>query len=128
MVAMIQLGDVEFPNQIFWPNRFEWTGISEAAERTLSGGVVVYGNSISGRPIDLEGRENMCWITYASVKALQAMASVQDAQYDLIYEDEQLSVRFRHEESPTIEFTPILEKPAYNDSDYFNCKIRLMEV
>ncbi|MBF0517273.1 MAG: hypothetical protein HQK97_09185, partial [Nitrospirae bacterium] len=127
-VAMIQLGDVEFPNQIFWPNRFEWTGISEAAERTLSGGVVVYGNAINGRPIDLEGRDNMCWITYEAVKALQAMASVQDAVYVLVYEDEQFNVRFRHEESPAIEFTPIIDRSAYSDSDYFNCKIKLMEV
>ncbi|KWT77350.1 hypothetical protein [Candidatus Magnetominusculus xianensis] len=125
---MIKLGDVEFPNQIFWPNRFEWTGVSETAERTLSGGVIVYGSEISGRHIDLEGRDNMCWITYAQVKVLQAMASVQDAEYELVYDDETFNVRFRHEDAPALEFSPVIERSAYNDNDYFNCKIRLMEV
>ncbi|MBF0568274.1 MAG: hypothetical protein HQK95_05340 [Nitrospirae bacterium] len=102
--------------------------IAETVERTLSGGVVVYGNEISGRPIDIEAKENMCWITYAQVKALQAMASVQGAVYALTYEDETFNVRFRNEDAPALELTPILEKSTYNENDYFYGKIKLMEV
>ncbi|MBF0555042.1 MAG: hypothetical protein HQK96_10890 [Nitrospirae bacterium] len=125
---MIKLGDLEFQRKLLWPNRHEWTGISAAVERTLSGGVVVYDNEISGRPIDIEGSETTGWITYADLKTLRAMAMVLDAVYVLIYEDETFDVRFRHEDAPVLDFKPLLERSSYSDNDYFYGTIKLMEV
>ncbi|MBF0556545.1 MAG: hypothetical protein HQK96_18660 [Nitrospirae bacterium] len=76
---MIKLGDLEFQSKLLWPNRYEWTGIASAVERTLSGGVVVYSGEISGRPIDIEGSETTGWITYADLKTLRVMAMLLDA-------------------------------------------------
>ncbi len=128
---MIKLGDIELPDDLIFDNYFEWTGQAAAIDRTLSGGVVVYANEISGRPINLMGDKNYAWLTFAQVKALQQMAGVIGGVYELIYGDQLFSVRFRIEDAPAIDVKPILDMPHYdydNDEDYFYGTIKLMEV
>ncbi|MBF0519463.1 MAG: hypothetical protein HQK92_07055 [Nitrospirae bacterium] len=125
---MIKLGDVILPNDLTWPNWFEWTGISETVERTLSGDVVIYGTEITGQIIDLTGGSDYGWITYKDLKMLVDMASVYGETYELNYNGDTFTVRFRHEDSPVLEFTPVADTAEFIDNDYFYGVIKLMEV
>ncbi|MBF0464028.1 MAG: hypothetical protein HQK88_11180 [Nitrospirae bacterium] len=125
---MIKLGDVILPNDLTWPNWFEWTGISETVERTLSGDVVIYGTEITGQIIDLTSGSDYGWITYKDLKMLVDMASVYGETYELNYNGDTFTVRFRHEDSPVLEFTPVTDAAEFIDNDYFYGVIKLMEV
>ncbi|QWR76067.1 hypothetical protein [Candidatus Magnetomonas plexicatena] len=125
---MIKLGDITLPNDLTWPNCFEWTGISETVERTLSGDVVIYGTEITGRTIDLTGGSDYGWITYKDLKTLLDMASVYEEIYEFEFNGDIYTVRFRHEDSPVLEFTPVTDTAEFIDDDYFYGVIKLMEV
>jgi hypothetical protein len=124
----ITLGNLTFTNKLYFDNEIEWTGIAESAEMTLGGGIVIYGGEVSGRPIDLIGEEIRGWIKYSELKMLREMASESEATYSLNYDGDTYTVRFRHEDSPVLEMTPIIRRVKYKNDDWFYGTIKLMEV
>ena len=125
---MIKLGDVILPGDLTWPNYFEWSGISETVEKTLGGGVVIYGGETTGRNIDLTGGTDYGWITYEDLKTLVNMSAAPGATYELQNNGDIFTVRFRHENAPVLDFSPVTNMSGYDDYDYFYGTIKLMEV
>ncbi|MEO5357789.1 MAG: hypothetical protein H7844_10885 [Nitrospirae bacterium YQR-1] len=125
---MIKLGDVVLSNDLTWPNRFEWSGVSETVEKTLSGGLVIYGGEVTGRSIDLTGDTDYGWITYEDLRTLVAMAGASGETYELQFNNDTYTVRFRQEDAPVLDFTPVTNMSGYDDYDYFYGTIKLMEV
>lgn len=108
---------------------FAWTGIEAVVETSLSGAPIVWERTIAGKPIDLAGDTDSAWITRATLITLRSMAGVSNATYVLNYEGESTNVRFRNEDAPAIEATPVQPTPeAENDDNYNNIRIKLMEV
>jgi hypothetical protein len=124
---MIRLGDLTLPDDMLWEGRETYTGVAAAAQTMLDGSSQVYESEVAGQKIDLASGADYGWLTYAQVIALRSMARAVGTIYDLTYGDEVLSVRFRHEDGGALEFTPIIERPQYDDNDYFYGTIKLME-
>ncbi|MBF0473036.1 MAG: hypothetical protein HQK93_04800, partial [Nitrospirae bacterium] len=89
--------------------------------------------SLPNQHIDLvlQGPEK-AFLTYDQLKALQALASKVNATYTLIFNNETVNVRFRHEEPPVLAFIPLVQNPAPENIDnsltrYYGT-IKLMEV
>jgi len=125
---MIQLDSVILPD-VLWPDRYQFTGVDSRMEKTLTGRPIVWEQSTQGRPITLAGGADFAWIEKSDLVDLLALAFVPNATYELSYEGELHTVRFRHEDSPCIEATPVLGRPNEASTDYYcNLTIKLMEV
>jgi len=125
---MIKLGDLELPDNIIWENRYLYPKVVADVERTIDGDEVVFSQAVGSRPIDLVAYEDMGWLTQEQVDALLEMASVPGAVYLFVYEDFVSQVRFRHEDPPVIDVSPIIPRPNPSIGDYYYGTIKLMEV
>jgi hypothetical protein len=125
----ITLGTVTLPDDLRFINRYTWTGLQAEVKYSIGGVPLIWEGNLYGRPITLVGDLNTSWIDYETLSNLQSLASVQYAQYTLVFGDEIYNVRFRHEDSPVIEATPVAEYPEYANNDKFaELIIKLMEV
>lgn len=106
------------------------TGIRSDVAKTLAGGLVIWETQEpSGRVIDLVGGDDYGWLERSVLQSLQALASVPGATYTLTTLAEVITVRFRNENPPAIEATPIIERPNPAAGDWYNkISIKLMEV
>lgn len=111
-------------------NEFEATGVRSEVARTLAGGLVIWETfEPIGKNIDLVGESDSGWLTRSTIKSLLAQASVPGATYSLVLADRTATVRFRNEEPPAIECTPIVARQNHADTDYYyQITIKLMEV
>ncbi len=104
--------------------------IRATATETLSGRTVVWEEPRNGGTIiDLVGGSDFGWLTRADLAALSALASVVGAKYTLTYPDATTKqVRFRNEDAPAIEASPLVARPNQAATDYYNnVIIKLME-
>ena len=124
----ILLDAVELPDLLI-DNEFGWNGVQAVVEMSLGGRPIVWEGSATGKELDLVGGSDWGWISRSVLESLQALASVPLATYLLSYEGTEYTVRFRHEDNPTIEAEPIVPRPNAAGIDWFrNVTIRLMEV
>lgn len=107
-------------------------GVRAETTKTLSGRLVIWESAEhGGRNIDLVGGSDYGWLMRTDLVALQALAAIPRATYTLVLADGagDLSVRFRNEDAPAIEATPIIPRPNPADTDWYNnIRIKLMEV
>lgn len=142
---MIILEGIELPD-VVEEEEISWSGVAAAVERTIQGKLIVTEQAIDGRPITLIGGDDWGWITREVLNELKSLASQPYAIYTLQYDFsairypelvpdkwperiELISVRFRHEEEPVINATPLVQRPNWALTDYYNnVTIKLMEV
>lgn len=115
----ITLGGIALPDLVFRED-FGWTGVEGTMERTLRGRPVVFEISVSGRAVDLVGEENTGWVARSTLESLVALASVPGMTYTLSYEGTSYTVRFRSEDAPPIEASPLVARPNPDDEDWYN--------
>lgn len=103
-------------------------GVRASVTPTIAGGVIVQETAVvSGESVDLVGAETGPFLTKATLQALTDLAAVPGATYTLIYLSFTYVVRFRHEDTPTIEAIPFYDSPdAYDTDFYHSARIKLM--
>jgi len=105
--------------------------VQATVSATLSGRKVIWEQpSNGGGSLDLVGGSDFGWLTRSALAALAALANVVGATYTLTAPDATTrTVRFRNEDGPAIESTPLVARPNQAATDYYNnVKIKLMEV
>lgn len=98
---------------------------------TLSGRKVIWEQPLNGGgSFDLVGGSDFGWLPRSVLAALAALANVVGATYTLTAPDASTrTVRFRHEDGPAVEATPLVPRPNQGAGDYYNnVTIKLMEV
>jgi hypothetical protein len=125
---MIKLETIELPDNMVWKNHNSNLGLTAVTSRSLNGTLVIYEAELGNQNIDLVAEENSGWLTHAQVLALRNLAKSAGATYTLEYEGDIITVRFRHEDSPVLDITPLITRPNPQDSDYYYGTIKLMEV
>ena len=102
------LGALTLPDQMVWVDRYKWFPVAGQAARTIAGGLALFTQGmVKGRPVTLEARDGMAWLTQAQVDGLAAMAAQAGATFTLVWDGESFSVQFAHHESPAMEAEPI---------------------
>jgi hypothetical protein len=110
-----------------WEEEFSYTGVLQEVKTTLGGVPKVFSAPIKGpKNITLRGLQDQGWQTYATLKALQSIAQVQDGQFTLLLGSQSFTVAFRHHEPPVIEATPLTPRTQYDDTDYFVVSLKLV--
>lgn len=125
---MIQLDSLILPDLV-WTDRYSHSGVESQVEKTLSGRPIIWEQSTQGQPITLEGGSDTAWILKSDLDILYAMTKIPNAYYELSFEGVLYTVRFRNEEPPCIEASPLVGRPNQAAGDYFNnLGIKLMIV
>jgi len=96
---------------------------------SLGGKPMVFERLVGGKYIDLVGFSDQAWIDRQTLVSLRALAAVPYSTYVLTYEGVTKTVRFRNEEQPVIEASPLLPRPNQAGTDWYNnVRIKLMEI
>jgi len=102
------LGALSLPDQMVWSDQYAWSPVAGQASRTIAGGLAVFNQSMNkGRPVTLEARDGVAWLTRAQVDGIMAMASQAGASFTLSWDGDSHTVRFAHHQQPAAEFAPI---------------------
>lgn len=118
------LNGLVLPDQIQWIDEYEYAPVASEIRRTLGGVAVVYSQGlIEARPVTLEARDGVEWLTQQTVDDLTAIAETPGAQYTLDWNGALYTVMFRHHEPPVISFQPV-----WPEHDYYTGTIKLMTV
>lgn len=127
-MTAISLDGITLPADLQWPDEFNWSGVRQRIETTLSGALVVEDTSqTKGRPITLEGGQNAAWVKRSTVKALHTIAQVASAVYVLDYHGTTYNVMFNQAAGPiSAEEVQRLANP--DDDHLYTLTLRLFEV
>ncbi len=126
---MVKLGNLILPDDLIWEDEFSQTKVLASRETTISVDVVYFEQATSeGRNIDLVAYDNSGWLTRNQVLALQEMANTPGGIFQLEYGGEVYTVRFRHEDAPVLELTPVRPTSNPQNDDYYFGRIKLKEV
>ena len=118
------LGDLILPNAIQWTDRWEWSPVAQETARTLGGTAVFWSQPLSGgRPITLDAEESVTWLSAQQVEAIAKMAAQAGAVFTLAWDSDLITVMFRHQDPPAIQFKAIW--PNYH---LFTGSIKLITV
>lgn len=114
---------------LVWVDELSWQGVKAEVVPSLAGTPIVFEDATAGRPVTLQGKPDEGWLTRAQLIALKSLASVPRSLYTLTYNGKAYTVRFRHEDAPPIEASPLVGRENAADGDYYNnVVIKLMEV
>lgn len=130
MDPLITLGGIDLPDLLF-ENRDGMSTTRAAVAMSLADTPIIFeeAGTTLGRSADLVGGDDTGWLTLAELSTLLAMANVPGAVYDMTYHDLEIKVRFRNEEQPVIENTPVIGIVDQAETDYFNnIRIKLMRM
>jgi len=114
--------------QLVWNDEFNNSEIDAIKRLTLAQNYNIQEFNVCEKPITLEATENQGWLTRKQVEILYEKASVPNKTYPLIYNGKCYLVRFRWEDPPVIDVTPILPRPNMADDDYYYGTIKLMQI
>jgi hypothetical protein len=109
--------DVQLPQDLHWIDE-SWSPISMSTEITLTGSLVVQESTMSsGRPITLQGNEDMGWVPRNIYDTLLNMAALPSATMKLQYVEyingsygtilHEFDVMWRHTEKPVVDGTSV---------------------
>ena len=80
----MQLDTTTLPENLYWPDEFDFKPVAQSKNRAVSGGMVIESQSLSyGQPITLTGG----WATRTEVQALKAMEAAADTVRTLTLDD-----------------------------------------
>lgn len=124
----ITLGGISLSDDLILEDDIGDPQIDAVMETSDWGTPIVYEKERSFRHLDLIGDSDRGWTARSTLVNLKALVTV-GAEYTLSYEGTEYTVRFRTEELPVIEATPIIKRPNVADGDWYNnIRIKLMEV
>lgn len=126
---MIKLDAIELPDNLFWINEFDYAPVQQTQQRTLDGNVLIYYAGLTkGRPIYLQSTSDACWVSKATLDALQAKANEPGLIMTLQMRNINYSVMFKHDEAPALAAVPVVSRPNPELDDYFMITLKLTEV
>lgn len=114
---------------IQWPDRFTYSNIAQLHQRTLSGKLVTFEQTlIEGRPITLQAVSDQGWLTKSLVDALQVLALTPGGIYTFTYDTEVHQVIFDHSSGPALDIQLIVARPNVAEEDFMLGTIHLITV
>jgi hypothetical protein len=118
----VTLGGVELPDDLAWPDRYDWQPVTVNTQYSLTGALLVESSTkLAGRPITLQSADNRSWVTRAVVESVKDLQAVAGQTYSLSVRDEDY----------TVIIVEVIAEPLWDlsdDSDYCVITIKLITV
>lgn len=122
----LTLGGITLPDLWFDPESHHGHGVDGRLSVARNGTPLIWEQAAGHRIADLVGSDDMAWMTYAQVKAVDALV-IAGAEYVLDYEGTVYAARFRTWDPPVISGIPVIPRPNQADTDYLkNIRIKLI--
>ena len=114
---------------LLWVDENDWLPISQTAQRTLTGALIISANAmIAGRPITLQPEnESSAWMPRTTLTQLRNWAAVVGQVLTLTLNTLTYPVIFRHQDGVAVEATPLVHYSDELDSDWYLITVRLMD-
>lgn len=130
MADSILLDGLSLPADLIWSDEFQWSSVERAAERTLTGALIIEeAVKQGGRPITLEAKDpgaGYIWLSRATVVALKAKAATPDWSGTLtLVDDRVFTVAFREE---GVIADPVWHFAPHEDTDPYTLTVKLQTV
>jgi len=124
----ITLDTIEFINPVtgkpvklkLFPETFERQVISTEWERAIDGTRHEWSRDTPGHAFDLTGTDKTGYVAKATLDAVNTLATVKNATYELNYEGTLYSVSFRFEDRPVITADPVIYQIPEAAGDLYN--------
>ncbi|MDF2076639.1 hypothetical protein P2Q70_18805 [Pseudomonas mendocina] len=115
--------------QMEWTDEWDWNAIEQEQERSLTGALIVQeGVKLYGRPITLASNGG-AWFPLATVRALEAMASVRGAVHLLtLPSGDQHYVTWNRVAGVVVQATPVHRTVAPGPDWLYQLTLRLITV
>ena len=119
---------IHLPPDLLWADEFAWSAVSQSTERSITGTYLVDIHvRTGGRPITLQGRENVAWLQRGEAQALKAWTDLPGQVFTLTHNGTSYDVLFDHgtdETSKALEIAPVVEFCDPVAGDYY-CSLTL---
>lgn len=123
----ITLDTLTLPDELIWADEFNWNPIRTEQKITLSGVRNIFEsklNNDSGRPITLTSDD--AWIDRQDIKTLFSWSKeLNKIMLLTLHDDSEYTVRFRHLESPVIEYEPLVYVAYVDDDTIYKFTVKL---
>lgn len=120
---------IALPNELFWSDEFTWCPVSANHTRLLQGGFLVEESlATGGRSITLEGASDMAWVTRSTVASLIALRNQIGRTFTLTMKDARIFIVKFDQTVVSVEANPVLSWKQTSDTDWYQIKLRLVEV
>lgn len=123
------LNTIKLPDDLEWTDEFSWTPVEQNLSYSATGSLFIQESTKqAGRPITLQGAEDMGWITRDTAEALQTLKDVAGTEMTLELSDGRTFTVMFMQENP-IEISPVRRGSFFGAGDYYKINsIKLMEV
>lgn len=119
---------IHLPPDLLWADEFAWSAVSQSTERSITGAYLVdVQTRTAGRPITLQGKENVAWLQRSEVQAIKAWTDLPGQIFTLAHHGVFYDVMFDHgtdETSKALEIAPVVEFCDPVAGDYY-CSLTL---
>lgn len=124
---MISLNGITLPDDLYI-DEFDDMAYRQSVRYTLGGKPIIETQSLlNGVEIVVFGEEDSGWIKYSVLQALKDdVRSNYNNVLQLIFNTKQYNVMYAMPKP--LDFTPLIQKPTYNDNDYFYGSINLIKI
>lgn len=121
------------PEDLIWMDELAWSPISQRAERSITGALIVdRAVRVGGRTITLQGDGTSAWIDLATLRQLKAWSAQPGAQFVLTINSQAFTVFFDHgdaEETRAMAMEAVVEYSDPQDADYYcSLALRFLEI
>ena len=115
--------------QMEWIDEWEWSPIEQVQDRSLAGRLIIQeGGKVLGMPITLSSNGG-AWFTLATVRALEAMASVRGSVHLLtLPSGDQHYVTWNRVAGPVVQAVPVHRTVAPGPDWLYQLTLRLITV
>ena len=125
----IKLDGIDLPVDLIWSDEAQWSPVMQNLQYSATGALYVQeSEKQSGRPITLEGKQDMCWISRTTLEALIVKKNTIGLRMTLIINEITKTVMFRQGEVG-LDVTHVRDGHYFSaNSWYMVNSIKLMEV
>lgn len=121
---------ITFPGGIRWNEEFTWSAVTQAAERTIGGALVLDNQTKTGGcPMTLQSVDaDSGWATKASIDQLRTWAQTPGLELDLVWNGVTYPVTMRHYDPPALEVEPVVPFDDPDSTDFYTLTLRLVDI
>jgi len=131
--------DIQLPKDLEWIDEFTWSPIQQTVSTTLTGALVIQeSKQKKGRPITLQGKDDMGWVARLLGDTLMQMRdsiglimNIQHVHWngsaygDVLYD---FDVMFRHYEPPVVDLESVLRFDGFEPESWYKVRsLKFME-
>lgn len=123
---------IDLPDDLYDAKELDWSNVVSTYQRAIDGTLHIHQSVRKhGQPYSLSARDDMAWLTRATVNELRTWANLPNTKFRLDYvrdgRQKSIVVMFNHENNP-INAKPVKNNNSPNLDDYFIVTINLIQV